>query len=145
MHISSCVSLLFLMIVKSIQPPHLCIANVSLNFWRTNILFSIIWLQYGIIQMDMLINTDFRLIIRNYAGGTLLPWGRSLLNIWVKFSYPCIFLIISKIGYSLIMLRSKFRLFIRIFSINFCTEFGSVLCSRVTSTVMLKVSVIYLY
>ena len=53
-------------------------------------------------------------IIRHATGMLLVPcWGGPLER-WVKFSYPCIFLSVSKIGYSLIIFCSKVCSFIRI-------------------------------
>ena len=50
----------------------------------------------------------------------------SHLRVESNFHTPCIFMRVSKIGYSLIMLRSKFHYFLRIFSTSLCTLF----CTR---------------
>ena len=82
-------------------------------------------------------------LVRNASGVQLLTFGRSLIDNQFEFSYPCVFLRISKIGYSLNMCSSKFYSFLPIFSTSFWTFFACVLWLRVVATVMLKISLIY--
>ena len=61
------------------------------------------------------------IILRRAAGITLLPCKYIPLEIQVVFSYPCIFGIVSKVVYRLIMCDPTFCSFMLIFSIIWCT------------------------
>ena len=71
------------------------------------------------IKLEINILNCFFKVYRSAAGVLLLPCVHSPLKNQIGFAYLCISLWVSKIRYSLFMLRSKFCSFIRVFSTSF--------------------------
>ena len=76
---------------------------------------------------------------------SLLPYRRILLGSWCGFVKLCVFLIISKIFYKLIMLSTKLCSFLSILVKKFTQFFAHVLRSIVESNAMLKISFVYFH